>query len=187
MKLLDLVKDLDFECVQGSTDIDVTTLVYDSRKVEQGSVFVCISGAVRDGHDFAEDVVKSGAKALIVEKDVEVSGDVTVIKVKNTRLALAVSSAAYFGNPANELTTIGITGTKGKTTSTYMVRSILEESGIKTGLIGTIESIIGDEVIPSANTTPESYIVQQYFRKMVDAGCKCVVMEVHHRHLCLTE
>ena len=106
MKLLDLVKDLDFECVQGSTDIDVTTLVYDSRKVEQGSVFVCISGAVRDGHDFAEDVVKSGAKALIVEKDVEVSGDVTVIKVKNTRLALAVSSAAYFGNPANELTTI---------------------------------------------------------------------------------
>ena len=79
MKLLDLVKDLDFECVQGSTDIDVTTLVYDSRKVEQGSVFVCISGAVRDGHDFAEDVVKSGAKALIVEKDVEASGDVTVI------------------------------------------------------------------------------------------------------------
>ena len=185
MKLLDLVKDLDFECVQGSTDIDVTTLVYDSRKVEQGSVFVCISGAVRDGHDFAEDVVKSGAKALIVEKDVEVSGDVTVIKVKNTRLALAVSSAAYFGNPANELTTIGITGTKGKTTSTYMVRSILEESGIKTGLIGTIESIIGDEVIPSANTTPESYIVQQYFRKMVDAGCKCVVMEVSSQALML--
>ena len=185
MKFLDLVKDLDFECVQGSTDIDVTTLVYDSRKVEQGSVFVCISGAVRDGHDFAEDVVKSGAKALIVEKDIEVSGDVTVIKVKNTRLALAVSSAAYFGNPANELTTIGITGTKGKTTSTYMVRSILEESGIKTGLIGTIESIIGDEVIPSANTTPESYVVQQYFRKMVDAGCKCVVMEVSSQALML--
>lgn len=92
---------------------------------------------------------------------------------------------AYFGNPANELTTIGITGTKGKTTSTYMVRSILEESGIKTGLIGTIESIIGDEVIPSANTTPESYVVQQYFRKMVDAGCKCVVMEVSSQALML--
>jgi len=185
MKLLELIKDLDFECVQGSTDIDITTLVYDSRKVENGSVFVCISGAVRDGHDFAKDVVKAGAKALIVEKNVDVPDDVTVIKVADTRLGLAVSSAAYFGNPANELTTIGITGTKGKTTSTYMVRSILEESGIKTGLIGTIESIIGDEVIPSANTTPESYVVQQYFRKMVDAGCKCVVMEVSSQALML--
>ena len=185
MKLLELIKDLDFECVQGSTDIDITTLVYDSRKVEDGSVFVCISGAVRDGHDFAKDVVKAGAKALIVEKNVDVPDDVTVIKVADTRLGLAVSSAAYFGNPANELTTIGITGTKGKTTSTYMVRSILEESGIKTGLIGTIESIIGDEVIPSANTTPESYVVQQYFRKMVDAGCKCVVMEVSSQALML--
>ena len=185
MKLLELIKDLDFECVQGSTDIDITTLVYDSRKVEDGSVFVCISGAVRDGHDFAKDVVKAGAKALIVEKNVDVPDDVTVIKVADTRLGLAVSSAAYFGNPANELTTIGITGTKGKTTSTYMVRSILEESGIKTGLIGTIESIIGDEIIPSANTTPESYVVQQYFRKMVDAGCKCVVMEVSSQALML--
>ena len=185
MKLLELIKDLDFECVQGSTDIDITTLVYDSRKVENGSVFVCISGAVRDGHDFAKDVVKAGAKALIVEKNVDVPDDVTVIKVADTRLGLAVSSAAYFGNPAKELTTIGITGTKGKTTSTYMVRSILEESGIKTGLIGTIESIIGDEVIPSANTTPESYVVQQYFRKMVDAGCKCVVMEVSSQALML--
>ena len=185
MKLLELIKDLDFECVQGNTDIDITTLVYDSRKVENGSVFVCISGAVRDGHDFAKDVVKAGAKALIVEKNVDVPDDVTVIKVADTRLGLAVSSAAYFGNPANELTTIGITGTKGKTTSTYMVRSILEESGIKTGLIGTIESIIGDEVIPSANTTPESYVVQQYFRKMVDAGCKCVVMEVSSQALML--
>ena len=114
MKLLELIKDLDFECVQGSTDIDITTLVYDSRKVEDGSVFVCISGAVRDGHDFAKDVVKAGAKALIVEKNVDVPDDVTVIKVADTRLGLAVSSAAYFGNPANELTTIGITVTRGK-------------------------------------------------------------------------
>ena len=98
MKLLELIKDLDFECVQGSTDIDITTLVYDSRKVEDGSVFVCISGAVRDGHDFAKDVVKAGAKALIVEKNVDVPDDVTVIKVVDTRLGLAVSSAAYFGN-----------------------------------------------------------------------------------------
>ena len=91
MKLLELIKDLDFECVQGSTDIDITTLVYDSRKVEDGSVFVCISGAVRDGHDFAKDVVKAGAKALIVEKNVDVPDDVTVIKVVDTRLGLWIS------------------------------------------------------------------------------------------------
>lgn len=108
-----------------------------------------------------------------------------MIRVSDTRLALAKASAAYFGHPAKELITIGITGTKGKTTATYMVRSILESSGFKTGLIGTIETIIGDEKIPSANTTPESYVVQESFRKMADAGCKCVVMEVSSQGLML--
>lgn len=148
-------------------------------------MFVCISGAVRDGHDFAKDVVEHGVTVLLVEKEVEVPADVTVLRVADTRLGLAEASAAYFGHPARELTTIGITGTKGKTTATYMVRSILEHSGYKTGLIGTIETIIGDEVIPSANTTPESYVVQESFRKMVDAGCKCVVMEVSSQGLML--
>lgn len=148
-------------------------------------MFVCISGAVRDGHDFAKDVVEHGVTVLLVEKEVEVPADVTVLRVTDTRLGLAQASAAYFGHPARELTTIGITGTKGKTTATYMVRSILEHSGYKTGLIGTIETIIGDEVIPSANTTPESYVVQESFRKMVDAGCKCVVMEVSSQGLML--
>ncbi|MFQ7670991.1 MAG: Mur ligase family protein [Clostridium sp.] len=101
------------------------------------------------------------------------------------QVMLAQLSAAYFDHPAKELTTIGITGTKGKTTATYMVRSILEASGFKTGLIGTIETIIGDTVIPSVNTTPESYVVQESFRKMVDAGCKCVVMEVSSQALML--
>lgn len=108
-----------------------------------------------------------------------------MIRVADSRLALAQLSAAYFDHPAKELTTIGITGTKGKTTATYMVRSILEASGFKTGLIGTIETIIGDTVIPSVNTTPESYVVQESFRKMVDAGCKCVVMEVSSQALML--
>ena len=98
---------------------------------------------------------------LIVEKEVTLPDEVTVIRVADSRLALAQLSAAYFDHPAKELTTIGITGTKGKTTATYMVRSILEASGFKTGLIGTIETIIGDTVIPSANTTPESYVVQE--------------------------
>jgi len=185
MRLIDLLEDMEYQCVQGSVDREITTLVYDSRKVERDSVFVCITGAVRDAHDFAGEVAEKGAAVLIVEKEVAVPEHVTVIRVEDTRLALAQASAAYFGHPARELTTIGITGTKGKTTATYMVRSILEASGYPTGLIGTIESIIGEEVIPSANTTPESYVVQETFRKMVDAGCKCVVMEVSSQGLML--
>lgn len=185
MKLSELIRDMDYTCVQGSTDREISTLVYDSRKIEKDSVFVCISGAVSDGHRYVSQAVEKGAAAVIVEKDVDVSENLTVIKVADTRLALAETAAAYFGHPAKELTTIGITGTKGKTTATYMVRSILEHSGYKTGLIGTIEMIIGDEVIPAANTTPESYVVQETFRKMVDAGCKCVVMEVSSQGLML--
>ncbi len=186
MKLTDLLEGIDYQCIQGEIDREITTLIYDSRKAEKGSVFVCISGAVRDGHDFAQEVVEKGASVLFVEKEVKVSGEVTIILVKDTRTALAYASAAYFGHPAKELATIGITGTKGKTTATYMVRSILEHSGFKTGLIGTIETIIGEETIPSANTTPESYVVQETFRKMADAGCKCVVMEVSSQGLMLS-
>lgn len=185
MKLTDLLEDMTYRCVQGSVDREITTLVYDSRKVERDSVFVCITGTVRDAHDFVEEVAEKGAAVLIVEKEVTVPENVTVIWVEDTRLALAQASAAYFGHPARELITIGITGTKGKTTATYMVRSILEASGFQTGLIGTIESIIGEEVVPSANTTPESYVVQETFRKMVDCGCKCVVMEVSSQGLML--
>ncbi|MCH5267850.1 MAG: UDP-N-acetylmuramoyl-L-alanyl-D-glutamate--2,6-diaminopimelate ligase [Lachnospiraceae bacterium] len=185
MKLAQLLEHITYTVLQGETERDISTLVYDSRKVEEGSVFVCISGAVRDGHDFAGEVAEKGASVLIVEKPVDVPEQVTVLQVENSRVALAELSAAYFGHPADELTTIGITGTKGKTTATYMVRSILEASGFRTGLIGTIETIIGDETIPSVNTTPESYVVQESFRKMADAGCKCVVMEVSSQALML--
>ena len=142
MTLGQLLAGMKYECVQGDTDREISVLIYDSRKACDDAVFVCISGAVRDGHDFAEEVVAAGVKTLIVEKDVTVSPDVTVIKVGDTRLALAELSAAYFGHPAREITTIGITGTKGKTTATYMVKSILEGAGFKTGLIGTIETIV---------------------------------------------
>lgn len=185
MQLSDLLREVDYTCLQGKVDIPVTELLYDSRKACRDGVFVCIRGAVRDGHDFAAEVADKGVTALIVEEEVDVASHVTVCRVKDTRLALAQMSAAYFGHPAKELVTIGITGTKGKTTATYMVRAILENAGFKTGLIGTIESIIGEEVIPSANTTPESYTVQQYFRRMADAGCQCVVMEVSSQGLML--
>ena len=185
MQLKTLLEDVDYQLVQGNVEQEISALIYDSRKAAPGAVFVCICGAVRDGHDFAAEVTQNGCPVLIVQRDVDVAEDVTVIRVEDTRLALAQTSAAFFGHPARELTTIGITGTKGKTTATYMVRSILEHSGYKTGLIGTIETIIGEEKIPSANTTPESYVVQESFRKMVDAGCKCVVMEVSSQGLML--
>ena len=185
MKLSQLLERMEYEIVQGSADAEISTLVYDSRKVEKNSAFVCISGSVRDAHEFIPDVVKAGAAVVVVEKDVKVDEHVTVVKVENTRLALACMSAAYFGHPAEKLKTIGITGTKGKTTTTYMIKSILEASGIKTGLIGTIEIIIGDKHISAKNTTPESYAVQEYFHEMVEAGMQAVVMEVSSQGLML--
>ena len=185
MKLTQLLERLEYEVVQGDDQIEVTELINDSRKVSEGSVFVCISGAVSDGHTYIEQVAEKGAAAVIVEKDVEAPEGLTVIKVKDTRYALAMTSAAYFGYPAEKLKVIGITGTKGKTTTTYMVKSILEEVGIRVGLIGTIEAIIGDKSIPANNTTPESYTIQKYFAEMVEAGCDCVVMEVSSQGLML--
>lgn len=185
MKIRQLLEELEYTLLAGNIDTEISTLVYDSRKVQEGSVFVCISGTLRDAHDFIPDVIAKGAKAIVVEKDVERKEGITYIKVENSRRALAYLSAAYFGHPARKLKTIGITGTKGKTTTTYMVKSILESAGIKTGLIGTIEAIIGEEHIPAANTTPESYVVQEYFRRMVDAGLDAVVMEVSSQALML--
>ena len=185
MKIKELINEMEYEILAGSEETEITALVYDSRKVEKGSVFVCISGSVRDAHEFIPDVAAKGAAAIVVEKDVTPIDGITYIKVEDSRLALACMSAAYFGHPAKKLKTIGITGTKGKTTTTYMVRSILESAGIKTGLIGTIESIVGSERIPSANTTPESYRVQELFAKMVDAGLDAVVMEVSSQALML--
>ena len=185
MKLTYLLEKLEYEVVQGNDQIEITELTNDSRKVVEGSVFVCISGAVWDGHAYVKDVAEKGAIAVIVEKDVEAPEGLTVIKVKDTRYALALTSAAYFGYPADKLKVIGITGTKGKTTTTYMVKSILEGVGHKVGLIGTIEAIIGDKVIPAANTTPESFTIHKYFAEMVEAGCDSVVMEVSSQGLML--
>jgi UDP-N-acetylmuramoyl-L-alanyl-D-glutamate--2,6-diaminopimelate ligase len=190
MTLEQLLETTEYEIIKGKVDREITTFVYDSRKAKEGSVFICISGTVRDAHDFIPEVIGKGAAAIVIEKDVdEINGlrsllemnstaTVTFIKVKDARKALAHMSAVYFGNPADELITIGLTGTKGKTTTTYMIKDILEKAGIPTGLIGTVEIIIGNEIIHSGNSTPESYAVQNYFRRMVDSGIKAVVMEV---------
>lgn len=182
-RLEKLLERLDYTVVQGSTDIEITALVYDSRKLQPGCLFVCIKGTAVDGHSFAAEAAEKGAKAIVVQEDVKAPEDVTVIKVKDSRYGLALLSCAWFRYPAEKLKVIGVTGTKGKTTTTYMVKSILENAGYKVGLIGTIEAIIGDKVIPANNTTPESFLVQDYFCQMEEAGCQCVVMEVSSQGL----
>ena len=203
MKLATLLEDIKFEILEDGAaglETEVSEIILDSRKAQEGCLFVCIKGAVADGHKFAPDVAAKGAAVIVVQDasavetimkgaaatvasdtaetaDNAAKAGPVIIQTDDTRLALACISAAWFGHPARELKTIGITGTKGKTTTTYMVKSILENVGHKVGLIGTIEAIIGDKSIPAANTTPESYLVQKYFREMVDAGCDTVVME----------
>lgn len=183
MKLSKLMERTPHTLVCGDENIDISSIVYDSRKAGSGSLFVCINGTVTNGHNFIPQVIEKGCKALIVTKEVEVPEGITVVRVDNERQALANVSAAFFDYPAEKLTTIGLTGTKGKTTSTFMVYKVLTLAGIKTGLIGTIESIIGDEHIPASHSTPESYTIQEQFAKMVDAGIKVVVMEVSSQGL----
>lgn len=194
MKLSELLEGIDCEILKGTGNVEISGVAYDSRKVGPGFLFVCIKGAVSDGHKYIPDVLEKKAAAILVQdyaknaRDLpkELAGsDAAVIQTSNNRAALSYISAAWFGHPADHLTTIAITGTKGKTTTTYMIRSILENTGRKTGLIGTIESLTGKRSIPSENTTPESYLIQEYFREMVDCGCECVVMEVSSQALML--
>ena len=179
----ELLKDLEYEVVSGSVDVNVNELIYNTKMVSKECMFVCIRGAVFDSHDAAAEAAAGGAVVIVAERPVEVPEGVCVVRVKDTRYALALISAAYFGYPARKLKTIGITGTKGKTTTTFLIRSILEHAGIRTGLIGTIETIIGGRHIPASNTTPESYTIQQYFAAMVEAGCQVAVMEVSSQGL----
>lgn len=187
MKLSDLLCSLDYECIQGSVDTHISQVVCDSRKVTEGCLFICIQGANFDGHEFAGEAAKAGAGALVVSREAPglAGKDVTVIRVEDTRYAMAFISAAYYGHPAEKLKVIGITGTKGKTTTTYLVKSILENAGRKVGLVGTIEVIIGDAHIHADNTTPESCLLQEYFARMVEAGLDTVVMEVSSQALML--
>lgn len=173
--------------IQGSVETEVQELVYDTRKpISPGSLFVCIAGARFDGHEYAAAAVTAGATVLVAEREISVPEHVTFVLVEDTRKALAYLSAAWFGHPAKELITIGITGTKGKTTTAYMVYHILEKVGIKAGLVGTVEVKNGADTIPASHTTPESFLLQKYFREMVDNGCRAVVMEVSSQALKLS-
>lgn len=178
MKLREWLNDLEYDMVQGSLEEEVDDVVYDSRKAGERTVFVCTKGTRIDSHDFIPDVVKAGVRVLVVERDVEIPEGVTALRVKSAREALALLAAARFDYPAKKMVTIGVTGTKGKTTTTHMIKAILENCGKKVGMIGTTGIVIGDEVTPTVNTTPESYQVQAAFSRMVEAGCEYMVMEV---------
>lgn len=194
MRLSELLENLEYEITIGNSDlspnpgnIEIGRVVNDNRKIQEGDLFICIRGANFDGHSAARDAYEKKAYAIVVDKEVDLPEDcdMAVVRVEDTRYAMAFISAAYFGHPAEKLKTIGITGTKGKTTTTYLIKSMLENAGHKVGLIGTIEVIIGDVHIHAENTTPESYDLQEYMAKMVKEGCDCVVMEVSSQGLML--
>ncbi len=177
MELKKLLSQVEYEVLSGECDKEIVDVIYDSRKVTPGCAFVCLKGFNVDGHKFIFDAVEKGATALVVEDDVEPIDGVTIIKTPNTRIALAMMSVEYFGHPAKELKTIAITGTKGKTTTVAMIRSILEKAGIKTATIGTLGIVIDNQIYKTNNTTPESYEIQQAMRRMVNEGCKAMVIE----------
>ncbi len=193
MNLSQLIEPLEPSQIIGTPDLEITSVEYDSRKVQKGTLFVCIRGYQSDGHDFIEDARKKGAAAFLVEElppglsqmqtDAPAGQpsatlkDAVFIRVKDTRNALALTAAAWFGYPAKRLITIGLTGTKGKTSTAFMMKGILEEAGHKVGMIGTVGAYIGSEKIKIRNTTPESFELHSLFAQMVEKGCSHVIME----------
>lgn len=200
MQLDRLLLHITYESVQGSQKREITDICYHSGKVKGGSLFVCLKGLHTDGHDYLPEALERGAAAVVLEKDATVAADgdvilytqklcirvseilrrwgVTVLLVRDARTFLAEASAVFFDYPAKKLRLIGITGTKGKTTTAFLTAEILREAGHKVGLIGTISICDGREDIPAVHTTPEAYELQSYLARMVENGCDCCVMEV---------
>lgn len=183
MKLLDIISDIKDMEINGDDSFEVQGIAYDSRTVSKGYVFVCISGFKTDGHNYVREAVDRGAAAVVIEKDVEIPQNTTVIKVKDTRTALALMSAAYFGYPSKHFGLIGVTGTNGKTTTTYLIKSILDKKGYNAALLGTISNIIGGNTVEAKRTTPESYDLQEMFWEMKRAETDYCIMEVSSHSL----
>ncbi len=183
MNLKELLKGVDYSLLKGSTGVNINNICYDNRKVTKNDIFVCIKGFATDGHKYIKGAIEKGASTIIVQDAVEVEENVNIIKVDDSRKVLAKIGANYYGNPADKLNIIGVTGTNGKTTSAFMIKSILEKAGHKVGLIGTIANYIGNKVIHTERTTPESLELQKLFRDMVNEGVKYCVMEVSSHSL----
>lgn len=177
MNLKELLKGINYTLISGDLDTEVKDIKYDSRKVEEGDIFVALPGFIVDGHDFIPEAILKKASVIVMSKILQVHGDVTIIKVDDTRTALALLSKNYFGSPTDKLTVIGVTGTTGKTTTTHMIKQMLEDAGIACGLIGSIGAKFKNIKIPTENTTPESYEIEYFFKEMVKHGITHVVME----------
>lgn len=182
MKLQELLKDVDTVSAKGSLDVEINGIVYDSRKTKKGNLFICVSGYTQDGHSYIDDALQKGAAAFIVEKDVIVLG-ATMVKVQSSRTAMPILASNFYGNPTQKLRLIGITGTNGKTTTTYLIKSIMEANKQKIGLLGTISTQIGDKIFVSSRTTPEALDLQSLFREMADNNIDYAVMEVSSHSL----
>lgn len=184
MKLADLLVDVKYNDIIGGTQVNITGIAFNSLEVKPGNVFVCITGFKTDGHKYAADAVDRGAVAIIAERDMSELG-VTCVICDNTRNALAMISATFYDHPERKFKLIGITGTNGKTTTTYLIKSVLESMGRRVALIGTNQNMIGAEVIPSQHTTPDSLELMQLFSQMAEKGAEYVVMEVSSHSLAL--
>ena len=184
MQLKELLKDIPYQLVKGNLEVEIKDICYDSRDYQKKDVFVCLVGIDTDGHKYIEDVIKRGCQVIITSKEVDVNdNDITVIRVDDTRRKLPYLSANLFHHPADKLIKIAITGTKGKTSTSWMIKNILESAQEKVGVIGTIGTIIDGKITSHKNTTPESYLVQKYMRKMVNAGVKYLIMEASSQAL----
>lgn len=177
MKLTEVLKGISYKC-KNFVDREINDIAYDSRKTGEGIIFVCLIGVNADGHKYVRSAYDKGSRVFVCQNGVDLPPDAVVISVADTRAVLAKMSCNFFRHPSKELALIGITGTKGKTTSAHIVKFVLESGGIKTGIIGTVGASFGDTVLPTVNTTPESYELQKMLRLMVDGGCKACVMEV---------
>ena len=178
MKLSQLINGLDIISLSADVTGDVSTLCYAADKCEEGSLFVAISGLKYDGHDYIADAASRGARYVVYEKDIQIPFGVKAIKVTNSRRALGVLAKNYFGNPSAQLCLIGVTGTNGKTTTTYLLESILAQAGCKCGVLGTVNYRYNNKTYPAPNTTPESYEMQKILRAMADEGVTHVIAEV---------
>lgn len=176
MQLKELASLFPVSRLSGDGSTEITGVETDSRKVKTGDLFICLPGHVSDGHDYAQAAVQKGAAAIIAER--ETGAGVPTLYVKDSRVAMAVAANHFYGYPSKELKVIGVTGTNGKTTTTYIIEKILQDQGHQTGLMGTIQMKIGSEVFPVENTTQESLAIQQSFRKMKEAGAEYCIMEV---------
>lgn len=182
MKLQELLRGVAVKSSTAADDLEIHEVRYDSRAVQTGDLFVAIRGFATDGHQYISKAIERGAVAVVCE---EAPAGVPAVVVENARQALAEIAANRFGHPADSMVMLGVTGTNGKTTTTYLVKHMLESAGHKVGLIGTNQNLIGDEVIETERTTPESYELHALFARMRDAGCTHVIMEVSSHSLVL--